>query len=66
MAAKIVKRLVQEMAKSDNDQDEAERYKSFASAQTKNDKRSGDEFHEWNHNADKPKQPHRQKGIRKR
>ncbi len=63
MAGEAVKRVVQEMSKSDDDQDATKRDERAASAQTNNDKRARDQFNKRNGNAHRPERPSRQKCV---
>ena len=65
MAAEAEERIVQEMAKGDDDQDATERDERVARAQAKDDKRAGDEFDERNDDADSPERPSRQECVGK-
>jgi len=66
VAAEIVKRVVQKMAEGDDDQDAAERDQRVTCTQAEDDERAGDEFDEWNGDADCPERPDRQECVGER
>jgi len=63
MAAEVEERIMQKMSEGNNDQDATERDERVARAQPNNDQHAGDQFNEWNSDADGPERPSRQKCI---
>jgi hypothetical protein len=63
VTAEVEERIVQKMAKGDDDQDATERDERAARAQANNDERAGNQFNERNGKADRPERPSRQKCV---
>jgi hypothetical protein len=66
VTSEIVERIVQQMPKGHDDEDETKRDQRVACSQSKDDERAGDEFDERNRRTDGPERPDRQESVGER